>query len=69
MSRSTLRVVLTILMYFGVVVFLYPYVSGTVSRGMLLLIGGAVLTVTCGMCRCFLLEGDCSKHPATKPAP
>ena len=69
MSKSALRIFLTVLMYFGVVVFLYPYVIGTLSSGIVLLIAGAGLTVTCGLLRCFLTEGDCSKNPISKPAP
>ena len=69
MSKSALRILLTVLMYCGVVVFIYPYVAGTLSSGILLLIAGAGLTVTCGLLRCFLTEGDCSKHPVSKPAP
>jgi hypothetical protein len=69
MSKSALRIFLTVLMYFGVVVFLYPYVVGTLSSGIFLLMAGAGLTVTCGLLRCFLTEGDCNKHPVSKPAP
>ena len=64
MSKSTLRVLLTILMYAGVVVFLCPYVAGSAVSGVLLLILGACMTVGCGLCRCFLTEGDCGeRHP------
>jgi len=69
MSRSAMRILFTILLYFGVGVFLYPYFTGRLSRGIPFLIGGAAITVIFGLCRCFLTEGDCSKHPTTKPAP
>jgi hypothetical protein len=69
MSKSALRILLTVLMYSGVLVFLYPYVVGTLSSGILLLIAGAGLAVSCGLLRCYLTEGDCSKNPVTKPAP
>ena len=69
MSRSATRVLLTFLMYFGVAIFLFPYVTGRLSNGIPLLIGGASLTVLSGLCRCFLTEGDCSQHPVSKPAP
>jgi hypothetical protein len=69
MSKASMRVLLTILMYSGVGIFLYPYVSGVASGAMLLLIGGAAMTVGCGLCRCFLTEGDCSDRHMSKPAP
>ncbi len=71
MSRPTLRFLLTVLMYTGVVVFLTPYFTGRISRSILILIAGAALTVICGMCRCFLTEGDCEEgqHHTTRPAP
>jgi hypothetical protein len=49
-------------MYFGVVIFLYPYVTGRLSMGVPLLIGGAALTVISGICRCLLTEGDCQER-------
>ncbi len=69
MSKSSLRILLTILMYSGVAIFLYPYVSGVVSGAMLLLVGGAAMTVACGLCRCLLTEGDCGDRHMSKPAP
>lgn len=63
MSKSVLRIVLTILMYSGIVVFLWPYVSGHLSRGILFMIFGAGFAVVCGLLRCYLTEGDCSKIP------
>jgi hypothetical protein len=69
MSRSATRFLLTFLMYFGVVIFLYPYVTGRLSNGILMLIGGASMAVICGLSRCFLTEGDCADTHITKPAP
>ncbi len=69
MSRSDLRILLTLLMYVGVLLFLYPYVWGTLSSGMLLLVGGAALTVMCGLLRAFCLDGDCSDKVPTRPGP
>jgi hypothetical protein len=69
MSKSALRILLTVLMYSGVLVFLYPYIAGSAVSGVLLLILGAVLTVGSGLCRCFLTEGDCHDHHSTRPAP
>jgi hypothetical protein len=69
MSRRTLRVLLTILMYAGVGVFLYPYFSGHLYSEILILILGAAITVSCGLCRCFLTPGDCRDQHISKPAP
>lgn len=59
MTRGFLRTVLTILMYAGVLVFLYPYVTGRIMTGVLFMILGAGMTVVCGLLRCYLTEGDC----------
>jgi drug/metabolite transporter (DMT)-like permease len=63
MQRTTFRIVLTILMYAGVLVFLLPYFSGKITMGIIFMIAGAVVTVGCGLLRCYLTEGDCSKLP------
>ncbi len=63
MSKKVLRVVLTILMYAGVVVFLLPYVTGRLTAGVIFLIIGAGSAVICGLLRCYLTEGDCGKIP------
>ncbi|MDQ2833474.1 MAG: hypothetical protein M3Y50_06945 [Acidobacteriota bacterium] len=65
MSKGTLRVVLTILMYAGVVVFLLPYFTGRITTGFLFMILGAGATVICGLLRCYLTEGDCGRIPHT----
>ncbi len=62
MSRPATRILLTFLMYFGVVIFLFPYVTGRLSMGVAFLIGGASLTVISGMCRCLLTDGDCQER-------
>ena len=59
MTKGFLRTVLTILMYAGVVVFLYPYVTGRIMAGVLFMILGAGMTVVFGLLRCYLTEGDC----------
>jgi len=71
MSRPALRVLLTILMYCGVLVFLYPYFSGHLYTEILVVIVGGALTVGAGLCRCFLTEGDCcsEERNRSKPAP
>jgi hypothetical protein len=58
-----MRIVLTILMYAGVVVFLFPYFSGKLSTGAIFMIFGAGATVIFGLLRCYLTEGDCGKAP------
>jgi hypothetical protein len=63
MSRKVLRVILTILMYAGVVVFLLPYLTGKLTAGVLFLIIGAGSAVIFGLLRCYLTEGDCGKVP------
>ena len=62
-ARKSLRVLLTILMYAGVVVFLVPYATGRLTTGVLFMIGGAGCAVVCGLLRCYLTEGDCSPIP------
>lgn len=59
MTKQVLRVVLTILMYSGVVVFLIPYFTGRITTGIVLMIVGAGCAVVCGLLRCYLTEGDC----------
>ncbi|HTC75827.1 MAG TPA: hypothetical protein VK684_09645 [Edaphobacter sp.] len=63
MSKSILRIVLTILMYAGVVVFLFPYFTGRITGGIPFMILGAACTVVCGLLRCYLTEGDCARIP------
>ena len=60
-ARQSLRVLLTILMYAGVLVFLIPYFRGTVTTSILFLILGAGFAVLCGLLRCYLTEGDCGR--------
>jgi len=61
--RSALRVVLTILMYAGIAIFLFPYFTGRITTGILFMIIGSGIAVTCGLLRCYLTEGDCGKIP------
>jgi hypothetical protein len=63
MTKRVMRVVLTILMYAGVVVFLLPYLTGRLTTGINLLIIGAGSAVICGLLRCYLTEGDCGRVP------
>ncbi len=62
MSRCTLRSIFTVLLYFGVAIFLYPYLTGRLSSGVLYLVGGIGLAVLCGILRCCFTEGDCTEH-------
>jgi len=61
--RGVLRIVLTIAMYAGVAIFLFPYLTGRVTAGILFMIIGAALAVGCGLLRCYLTEGDCGRIP------
>ena len=63
MSKSVLRIVLTILMYAGVAVFLFPYATGRITEGIPFMLLGAGCTVVCGLLRCYLTEGDCARIP------
>ena len=62
MARSTVRALFTVLMYAGILVFLFPYVTGRISAGIPFLIVGAILAVASGMLRCILTEGDCKER-------
>jgi hypothetical protein len=63
MSKSVLRIILTILMYTGICVFLFPYFRGRITAGIPFMILGAAGTVICGLLRCYLTEGDCARIP------
>jgi hypothetical protein len=62
-TKSITRIVLTILMYAGVIVFLFPYVTGRLTTGIPFMIAGAGAAVLFGMLRCYLTEGDCGRIP------
>jgi hypothetical protein len=51
MMKSTWRIILTILMYGGVVVFLIPYFRGKImtSSGIWFMIVGVGMAVVCGL--------------------
>lgn len=61
--KKHMRFLLTILMYTGVVIFLFPYFTGRITTGILFMILGAGMTVVCGLLRCYLTEGDCDRVP------
>ena len=48
-------------MYAGVVIFIYPYLSGKIMTGIWLMLLGALMAVVCGLLRCYLTEGDCGR--------
>ena len=58
MHRSTVRAVLTILMYAGVGIFLLPYVFGKASTAPMLMLLGGSISVVCGLLRCYLTENE-----------
>lgn len=67
MSRCTLRNIFTVLIYAGVAVFLFPYLTGHFSNALLYLVAGTGLTVLCGILRCVCIDGDCTDRIPTKP--
>ena len=67
MSRCTLRSIFTVLIYAGVAIFLYPYLTGRLSSGILYLVAGIGLAVLCGILRCACVEGDCPDRVPSKP--
>lgn len=58
MNRSTMRTLLTILMYAGVGIFLLPYAIGKASTAPLLMLLGGIIAVVCGLLRCYLTEEE-----------
>jgi len=57
MSKCTLRSIFTVLIYAGVVIFLFPY----------FVLAGLGLAVVCGVLRCCCTEGDCTEPIPPKP--
>ena len=64
MSKCTLRSIFTVLIYAGVVIFLFPYFTGRLTNVGFCVAAGLGLAVVCGILRCCCTEGDC-----TEPAP
>jgi hypothetical protein len=64
MSRCTLRYIFTVLIYAGVAMFLYPYLSGRLSSGLIFLVAGIGLAVLAGILRAVCVEGDCPDREA-----
>jgi drug/metabolite transporter (DMT)-like permease len=67
MSRCTLRYIFTVLIYAGVAIFLWPYVTGHISTGLIFLVGGIGLAVVAGILRACYTEGDCAEPIPTPP--
>lgn len=59
MPKSVMRVLLTILMYTGVLVFFVPFLMDKSAMALRYQAGGATMAVVCGLLRCYLTEGDC----------
>jgi hypothetical protein len=68
MSRCTLRNIFTVLIYAGVAIFLYPYITGHFSNAIFYLVAGIGLAVLCGILRCACIEGDCPDRIPSDPA-
>ena len=64
MSRCTLRRIFTVLIYAGVAMFLYPYLTGRLSSGLVFLVAGIGIAVLAGILRCVCIEGDCAEREA-----
>ena len=67
MSRCTLRSIFTVLLYAGVGIFLYPYITGHFTNGIFFLVAGIGLAVLCGILRCGCAEGDCTERHYIPP--
>jgi len=62
MSRCTLRNIFTVLLYAGVGVFLFPYLTGHLGHALMYLLIGIGIAVVCGILRCCFMEGDCTEE-------
>jgi hypothetical protein len=60
MSKCTLRSIFTVLIYAGVVIFLFPYFIGRLTNVGSFVLVGLGLAVVCGILRCCCTEGDCT---------
>jgi hypothetical protein len=67
MSRCTIRNIFTVLLYAGVGIFLFPYLTGHFSNALLYLVAGIGLAVVCGVLRCCYTEGDCPDRIPPRP--
>ncbi len=68
MSKCTLRSIFTILVYAGVVVFLFPYLIGRLTHVEFFVFIGLGLAVVFGILRCCCTDEECAHDPhAAKP--
>jgi drug/metabolite transporter (DMT)-like permease len=56
-DRICIRTLVTIFMFVGVALFLFPYFSENMGSGIVFLIVGAGVAVSCGLLRCYLAGG------------
>ncbi len=67
MSKCTLRSIFTVLLYAGVVIFLFPYFIGRLTNVGFFVAVGLGLAVVCGILRCCCTEGDCTEPVPDNP--
>jgi hypothetical protein len=65
MTRCTFRRIFTVLIYAGVGVFLFPYLTGHLGHALSYLLVGISLAVVFGILRCTVVEGDCTDPEAS----
>jgi hypothetical protein len=68
MSKCTLRSIFTVLIYAGVVIFLFPYFIGRLTNVGFCVAAGLGLAVVCGILRCCCTEGDCTEPTPDNPS-
>jgi hypothetical protein len=64
MTRCTLRNIFTVMVYAGVGVFLFPYLTGHLGHALMYLLIGIGVAVVFGILRCCCVEGDCTDPEA-----
>ena len=69
MSKCILRSIFTVLIYAGVVIFLFPYLIGRLTNVGYFVLAGLGLAVVCGILRCCCTEGDCIEPVPTPATP
>ena len=60
-DKVCMRMLVTIFMFVGVGIFLLPYFTGSMYDGIIFLIIGASIAVSCGFIRCYLTPCDGEK--------
>ena len=69
MSKCTLRSIFTVLIYAGVVIFLFPYFIGRLTNVGFYVLAGLGLAVVCGILRCCCTEGEATAPTLPPPNP